>query len=348
LKKVKLFGIGMLALAATITLAACGSSNSSSKADYPVALVTDTGGVDDKSFNQSAWEGLKKWGKANGYTKDHGITYFQSTTDQDFEPNISTAVQGGYKLVISVGFSTKQALAKEAKSNPDVNFLMVDDVISNQKNVASATFADNEAAFLAGAAAATQTKTDKIGFVGGLKGDVIERFEAGYVAGAKSVKPNIKVDVQYANSFSDASKGTAIAQAMYGSGIDVIYQVAGNVGTGVFSEAKKQNASKDEADKVWVIGVDRDQKAEGDYTDKNGKKANCTLVSTVKAVGVCVQDIATKGKDGKFPGGKHLTYGLSNGGVSVSIDSANDKVKAAVEKAKADVLANPKIAPEKP
>ena len=231
-----------------------------------------------------------------------------------------------------------KATSAAAKNNPKSNFVIVDSVIKDQKNVASATFADNESAYLAGVAAAKATKTNKIGFIGGMQSDVITRFEKGYEAGAKSVNPDIKVDVQYAGSFSDAAKGKTIAAAMYGAGDDVVYQCAGGVGTGVFSEAKALNSTKNEADKVWVIGVDQDQEYLGKYKSKDGKDSNFVLVSTIKEVGNVVKDIADKTKDGKFPGGTIVTYDLKNGGVNLGLDSANSEIKDAVAKAKADII----------
>ena len=156
-----------------------------------------------------------------------------------------------------------------------MNYVIIDDRIEGQKNVASAVYADNEAGYLAGIAAAKTTKTKQVGFVGGMESEVITRFRAGFEAGVKSVDPSIKVQVDYAGSFGDSAKGKTIAAAQYAAGADVIYQVAGGTGAGVFSEAKDLNEKKNEDEKVWVLGVDRDQKAEGEYTSKDGK--NLTL-----------------------------------------------------------------------
>ncbi|MFV1433833.1 BMP family ABC transporter substrate-binding protein, partial [Klebsiella pneumoniae] len=120
-------------------------------------------------------------------------------------------------------------------------------------NVASVVFADNESAYLAGIAAAKTTKTKTVGFVGGMESEVITRFEKGFEAGVKSVDKSIKIKVDYAGSFGDAAKGKTIAAAQYASGADIVYQVAGGTGAGVFSEAKSRNESLKEADKVWVL-----------------------------------------------------------------------------------------------
>ena len=298
MNKKQWLGLGLVTVAA-IGLAACGnraskkdSANSESKTDLKVAIVTDTGGVDDKSFNQSAWEGLQAWGKENGLSKGNGFDYFQ-------------------------------------------------------KNVASAVYADNEAGYLAGIAAAKTTKTKQVGFVGGMESEVITRFRAGFEAGVKSVDPSIKVQVDYAGSFGDSAKGKTIAAAQYAAGADVIYQVAGGTGAGVFSEAKDLNEKKNEDEKVWVLGVDRDQKAEGEYTSKDGKKSNFVLASSLKKVGESVKDLAKKTADGKFPGGKVITYSLKDGGVDLTTDNLSAEAKKAVEDAKAKILDGSLKVPEK-
>ena len=192
----------------------------------------------------------------------------------------------------------------------------------------------------AGIAAAMQSKTNKVGFIGGQTSDTITRFEAGFTAGAKSVKPDIDVQVQYAESFSDAAKGTTIASTMYASGVDVIYQAAGGTGTGVFTAAKEVNEKLDaDSDKkVWVIGVDRDQNAEGNYTSSDKKKSNFVLTSTIKQVGTVVKDIANgQVKGDKFEGGKTKTYGIKDGGVDIVTSNLPSDIKDAVEKAKEQI-----------
>lgn len=287
MNKKKWLGLGLVAVAA-VGLAACGNrasrsnSNSDAKTDLKAAIVTDTGGVDDKSFNQSAWEGLQEWGKENGLSKDHGFTYFQSTNESEYANNLEQAASSGYKAIFGIGFALRNAVEAAAKDHSDINYVIIDDEIKGQDNVASALFADNEAAYLAGVAAAKTTKTKVVGFVGGIKGAVLTRFEKGFEAGVKSVDLSIKIDVQYAESFGDAAKGKTIAAAQYTAGADIIYQVAGGTGAGVFNEAKSINETRNESEKVWVIGVDRDQEAEGKFKSKDGKESNFVLASTLK------------------------------------------------------------------
>lgn len=353
MNKKQWLGLGLVAVAA-VGLAACGnrasrnnSNNSDAKTDLKVAIVTDTGGVDDKSFNQSAWEGLQAWGEKNGLSKDNGYTYFQSTSEADFANNFNQAATNGYKLVYGVGYKLSPAVETAADENSDINYVIIDSVIEGKENVASAVFADNEAAYLAGVAAAKSTKSNKVGFIGGARGEVITRFEKGFEAGVKSVNKDISIDVQYAEDFNNPEKGRTIAATQYGSGVDVIYQAAGGTGAGVFKEAKDLNEKKNEADKVWVIGVDRDQTDEGNYKSSDGKDSNFVLASSLKQVGKTVEDISTQAADGKFPGGKVTRFGLKDGGVDLTTANLSDDAKTAVEDAKKQILDGTVKVPEK-
>ena len=350
MNKKQWLGLGLVAVAA-VGLAACGnrsSRNAASSSDVKTkaAIVTDTGGVDDKSFNQSAWEGLQDWGKEHNLSKDKGFTYFQSTSEADYANNLQQAA-GSYNLIFGVGFALHNAVEEAAKEHTDINYVLIDDVIKDQKNVASVTFADNEAAYLAGVAAAKTTKSKQVGFVGGIESEVISRFAAGFKAGVESVDPSIKVQVDYAGSFGDAAKGKTIAAAQYAAGADVVYQAAGGTGAGVFAEAKSLNESRPENEKVWVIGVDRDQVAEGKYTSKDGKESNFVLVSTLKQVGTTVKDISNKAEKGEFPGGQVIVYSLKDKGVDLAVTNLSEEGKKAVEDAKAKILDGSVKVPEK-
>lgn len=208
------------------------------------------------------------------------------------------------------------------------------------KNVESVVFADNEAAYLAGIAAAMQSKTKHVGFVGGVESDTITRFETGFKEGVASVDSSIKVDVQYVGSYSDSAKGKTIAATMYAGGADVVYHAAGGSGTGVFSQAKEINENYQLiAIKVWVVGVDRDQTEEGNYTSSDKVKSNFVLTSTIKEVGEVVKDIANgQVKGDKFEGNTTRTYGLKDGGIDIVTTNLSDDIKSAVETAKEKVI----------
>ncbi|WP_324739087.1 BMP family lipoprotein [Streptococcus dysgalactiae] len=345
-KKVMSLGLVSTAL---LTLGACGNRSAQKEVDHSlkIAMITNQTGIDDKSFNQSAWEGLQSWGKENKLDKGKGYDYFQSANESEFTTNLDSAVSSGYNLIFGIGFPLHDAVVKAATDNPESQFAIVDDVIEGKKNVASITFSDHEAAYLAGVAAAKTTKTKQVGFVGGMEGVVVKRFEKGFEAGVKSVDDTIKVRVSYAGSFADAAKGKTIAAAQYAEGADVIYQAAGGTGAGVFNEAKSLNEKRDEADKVWVIGVDRDQSEDGKYTSKDGKSSNFVLTSSIKEVGQALANVATKTAKGKFPGGQVTTFGLKEAGVTLTTDALSDETKAAVEEAKKAIIEGTVTVPEK-
>ncbi|MCG7342926.1 BMP family protein [Sporosarcina sp. ACRSL] len=317
------YGLALsLVLAAGTLLGACGtdkdtekdnsSSTGGNESDFSLAMVTDVGGVDDKSFNQSAWEGIQQFGKDNGLSEgDGGYAYLQSKGEADYTSNLNALTRRNFDLVFGVGFLMEEAINTIAEQQPDTNYAIIDGEV-DQPNVASVMFKEQEGAFLAGVAAALMTKTDKIGFVGGMEIPVIERFEAGFVAGVAAVNPDIKVDVKYTGAFDKAELGKAEAGRMYSSGIDIIFHAAGGTGNGVFAEAKERKQADKDAN-VWVIGVDSDQYDEGQVGDDN-----ITLTSMLKRVDVAVQDIAGLAMEGKFPGGETKVYGIEDDGVGLA------------------------------
>ncbi|MBK0348943.1 BMP family protein [Aerococcaceae bacterium zg-ZJ1578] len=312
--------------------------------DFSVVMVTDTGGVDDKSFNQGAWEGLTAFGEENGLEKGKGYHYLQSASDSDYVTNLELAVAGNFDVTFGIGYKLAEAIQQVAEANPERHFAIVDSMV-DLPNVASIGFKDHEASFLAGVAAAKTTKTNKIGFIGGIKGEVIDRFEAGFVAGVKAVNPDIKVEVQYADSFSDAAKGKQLASAMYANDIDVVFHAAGGVGEGVFTEAK-DIVKNDPTREIWVVGVDRDQDAEG-IVEVEGKERHLTLTSTLKGVGAAVKKVSEDAKAGNFKAGV-TTFGLEDNGVGLSDGQLTDDVKAAVAEFKEKIIKGEIEVPEKP
>ncbi|KAA8324524.1 MULTISPECIES: BMP family lipoprotein [Leuconostoc] len=314
------------------------NSGSSKSDNYSVALVTSTGGVDDKSFNQSAWAGIKQFGEKNHMKQgENGFSYLVSNDGSEIKSNLQQAVKAQYKLVVGISFMGGPAMKQVAKTNPNTQFAMVEAQVP-YKNAASIMFHSEQSSYLAGVAAAESSKTGKIGFVGGVKGEVIEQFETGFKAGVLATNPKATFVSQYANTFTDAAKGKTIAAAMYASGVDVIFQAAGATGNGVFAEAKAENQNTTADKKVWVVGVDMDQKQDGNYTTKDGKKANFTLASAIKRVDNAVERVAKQGKDNQFPGGKTVTYGLKEQGVDIARDSMSESAWQATQKAKQQIL----------
>ncbi|CRK80461.1 BMP family lipoprotein [Neobacillus massiliamazoniensis] len=342
MKKRKIGVALSLVLAAGTLLGACGKATDNTKKGttggdkkaFSVGMVTDVGGIDDKSFNQSAWKGLQEFGKDNNMKKGTGgYDYLQSQSDADYATNLNTLTHQNFDLIYGIGFMMSKDVDKIAKQQPKNHYAIVDDVV-NEPNVASIMFKENESSFLAGVAAGLTTKSNKIGFIGGMESAVIERFESGFTAGVKAANPNANVDVQYAASFTDAAKGQAIASRMYSTGEDVIFAAAGATGNGLFKEARDRKA-KNPDQNFWAIGVDSDQSAEGVVT-AGGKQTNVVITSSMKRVDNAVKDLSTKAMNGNFPGGKTTTYGLAEDGVGIAPINNDDPAKAAIDKAVSD------------
>ncbi|MEG0364916.1 MAG: BMP family ABC transporter substrate-binding protein [Erysipelotrichales bacterium] len=323
------------ALVLAVLLTACGGNDQAKDCKTTGIVVTDIGGVDDKSFNQSAHEGLLKFAEDN---KDKGACAaksIQSSTDADLVPNLSTASSGSNQLVVAAGYKFKDPITEVAKKYPDQKYLIIDDFVDH-KNVASAVFAANEGSFLAGVASATKAKEagkNTIGFIGGGDSPIIAAFAAGYKQGAEAAYPGIKVKIQYTGDFADASKAKTMATQMYNDGTYIIYQAAGNAGNGVISAAKE--LVKDQGKDVWVVGVDKDQYDEGKY---DGDKS-VILTSMVKNIYVPVSETLQSILDGGFKGGR-LDYNLKNDGVGLPKENPNldEKTMKKVEEFKQKII----------
>ncbi|WP_411345692.1 BMP family lipoprotein [Paenibacillus sp. WLX1005] len=309
----------IMVLALSVLLAACGNksdstnnasngtSGSGGSSDVKIGMVTDVGGVNDKSFNQSAWEALQTVQTGGGAS----VKYLQSKSDQDYIPNLNQFVKDGYALTWGIGFNLADAINTVAKQNPDSKLAIIDSVV-DQPNVKSVTFAENEGSFLVGVIAGKMTKTNKIGFVGGEKSPLIQRFEAGFKAGIQAVNPDATLQVNYAGAFDKPDVGKSAAATLYNDGVDIIFHAAGATGTGVFNEA---SARVNAGQQVWVIGVDKDQSLE--FGDK------VTLTSMIKRVDTAVEKVSQEVIDGTFKGGTE-TLGLKDDGVGVAETSSKN------------------------
>lgn len=306
-----------LTAAMVLSLTACGGGKtettkaqevtSGGKSSFTVAMITDTGGINDQSFNQSAWEGLTELKNKTGAE----VNYIESKQASDFVTNLERLGDSGANLLWGVGYACADAVLEAAGSNPDIQYAIIDNAYENTpSNVTGVMFRAQEPSFLVGYVAGRTTQTGKVGFVGGISSGLIDQFQYGYEAGvkyaAKELGKDIDISVQYAESFSDAAKGKAIAARMYSDGCDVIYHAAGGTGTGVIEAAK-------EADK-WVIGVDRDQA----YLAPEN-----VLTSALKLVGKAVQEVSEEAMNGKEIGGQTLTFGLQEDCVGIPEEHGN-------------------------
>jgi basic membrane protein A and related proteins len=353
--KKRKYGFMLTSVAAlSLVLAACGSDDekdtakktdegSKEESAFSVAMVTDTSGIDDKSFNQATWEGVKQFASENGLEEgDGGYAYLQSNSDSDYTTNLNALARRDFSLIFGAGFSIASALEEIAAQQPDTNFTIIDSVIADKENVASVLFKEHEGSFLAGVAAAMTSKSGKVGFIGGMESEVITRFEVGFTEGVKAVDPDMEVDVVYVGSWSDSATAQTHANRMYQGGVDVIMHAAGGAGNGLFTAAKDIK-EKDANANVWVIGVDSDQFAEGETA--NG---NVTLTSMIKNLQTAVMDISTKAKEGNFPAGEVITYGLKENGVYLSENGGmSDEVKAKVKEYTEKIASGEIVVPEK-
>jgi basic membrane protein A len=285
------------------------------KIEMTVGFVTDIGGIDDRSFNQGTYEGIKKYADEKGLTEGQEYKYIQSNEEADYIPNLSAFGDETYDLVIAAGFLFENAMKEVAPQYLDTNFAIIDTVIDSP-NVASVVFAEEQGSFLVGVAAAKATKTKKVGFVGGMDFPLIRKFHAGFVAGVHAVDKSIQVVDQYAGDFGNPGAGQQIASTMYAQGVDVIYHAAGGTGNGVINEAKNR---VENGEAVWVIGVDKDQYEDGKMAD--GKSV--VLTSMMKRVDVAAYSMMEAQEKGQFPGGTTTTLDLKVDGVGIPAENPN-------------------------
>lgn len=297
--------IATLAMATVVSaslLVGCSGNNESASDDkITVAMITDVAGVNDQSFNQSAWEGLQRAEKELGIE----VKYLESKQDSDYATNIETLVDEDVDLILGVGMKLADAIKEGSELYPDQNFVLVDEEI-DASNVKSILFKAEESAYLAGLIAGKTTKTNNVGFIGGMELPVIDTFKYGYMAGVKAANPEAKVQAQYANSFTDQAKGKAIANQMYSNGADIVFTCGGDVGTGAIEAAKENNK--------FAIGVDRDQ---SDLAPQN------VLTSAIKRVDAGVFETVKSYVNGTFEGGTTTTYGLEENAVGVPDTTKN-------------------------
>ena len=326
----------VLALCMVLSLCACGAKEEApaaapaeEAAEAPaekikVGMVTDVGGVNDKSFNQTSWEGLQALDP-----EVFEVNYLESKTDADYQTNINTFIDEEYDLIICVGFMLAGATQEAAEANPDQLFAIIDDSSIDLPNVACLMFAQEQASYLVGLVAGSVTETKTVGYVQGMVSDAMNQFGVGYIAGVLEACPEASVLQYNANNFGDIAGGATAAKDMITKGADVIYHAAGGTGIGVI------NACAEEG--VYAIGVD---------TDQAPLAPEYVITSAMKRVDVAAQDISKAVADGSFEAGVHL-YDLSNGGVDLSPtrDLIPAEVLEYVETAKAKVIAGEIVVP---
>jgi len=287
--------VGILALIFCFNLTTATASDKNLK----ISMVTDVGGVHDQSFNQSAWEGLTRVKNELGVK----VGYQESKQDADYDSNLETLLDGNNDLIWGIGFKMADSILKSIKQNPKQKYAIIDYSFGNTTppNVVGVMFQAEEASFLAGYIAGKMSKSNAVGFVGGMSVPIIHSFQYGFKAGFKYANPNGKIFEQYAESFTDAAKGKAITTQMLNQGVDVVFHAAGAVGDGVIEACKEK--------KKMAIGVDRDQ---------NYMAPDTVITSAMKRVDNAIFNISKDFLAGIYKGGTTVNYGLQDGGVDLA------------------------------
>ncbi len=301
---------------AAVALFGCAGQNTNSAIDNPasrdftspkgnagksgqgmmVGVVFDSGGLGDKSFNDSAWAGIQKSIKELGIQEKH----IESKTEKDFESNLTAMAEAGCDLVFAIGITQQKALETVAPKFPNVKFAIVDAAVT-APNVRSLLFTEHEGSFLAGYLAALTSQSKKVGFVGGMEIPLIRKFQAGYEAGVKTADPSVEVlPAKYTGNWDSQDKGKVAANILFSSGADIVYHAAGRAGLGVIAAAKEQGK--------YAIGVDSDQ----DAVEKG-----VVLTSMIKRVDEAVYQTIKDQASSKFTSGSKV-YDLKAGGVGLS------------------------------
>lgn len=277
----------------------------SAKAEIKVGLVLDKGGKDDRSFNASAFAGASRAKEKLKAT----LKYVEATDDSAFEPMLRALAQKKFDIIFAIGVSQVDSVKKVAAQFPDQKFAIVDGIV-DAPNVRSIIFEEHEGSFIVGALAAMASKSSTVGFIGGMDIPLIRRFEKGYEAGVKAVKPQAKVLINFVGMTSDAwnnpARAKELAVTQYNGGADVIFAAAGASGTGLFDAAEEKGK--------FAIGVDSNQ---------NWVKPGRVLTSMVKKIDEAVFAACEEVNAGKFKGGT-LRFGLASKGVDYSLDQYND------------------------
>ena len=358
--------IGLISLGCILTLSACG--NSTAPVDQPaqgtqqaasedtgtadtdspaiidtipinknantkkIGLVTSEGGIEDESFNQSAWEGLQR--SAGSYNCE--ITYIESLKPEEFKRNLDGILSDDMDLVWGIGYSCAQDMLDAAAEHPDVSFALLDNSYAETpSNMTGVVFKGQEPAFLAGFVAGSVTATDKIGFVGGEQNEVIDQFRYGFQGGveyaAARLNKQIEVYAEYAGSFSDEAKGRELADKLYEEdGCDIVFHAAGGTGKGVIDSAVAHD--------LYVIGIDKDQS----YLAPNN-----VLTSVLKFVSVAIYTISGDYISGVNIGGKTISLGLADNAMGISGQHAlySDEIYDTVMALKDDIIAGNIVPP---
>ena len=353
--KKRLIALALLAIMST-TLLACGNTGEEkegeTKSSLKVGMVTDAGTIDDKSFNQGAWEGILKaqddLGIESNYLRPSG------TTEADYIKEITNLYDTGYKFIVAPGFKFETAIYKVQEKYSDAKFVIIDGSPNNGKdgeerinkvadNTVAIYFSEQEGGFLVGVAAALELKEGELGFIGGMKLPAVQKFNWGFQQGVKYANENLGTNMNikpenviYQGTFDKIEAGQQLAATMYNNGVKAIFTAAGAVGVGAIKEAKDRAIKGQDA---WIIGIDVDQYEDGIYNEAENKSV--VLTSAIKKVYNTSYNIIKDELEGNFPGGETLIFDLKSGGLGIPDENPNlsketqDKVNEVLEQIKA-------------
>ena len=294
-KKLKTIGLSLILAAGVF---GCSKTNTSIEKDsLKICLVLDEGGVNDRSFNESAWNGALASKEKYGVE----VSYIESKSESEYLSNLESAVDLENDLIIGVGYKFTEAIGELAKAYPNQKFAIIDGSYESiPNNVTSVLFDEQGAGYSVGLVASQMTK-GKVGFIGGFSIPSVDGFKIGFEEALKEENKDIKLLTQYANSFTDSAQGRAIAQQMISQGVDIIFSAGGTVNNGVWEACNEAG--------IYSIGVDM----------PSSQYSPNIITSALKSVNIGLEHTIKDLVDGKFKGGVSTVYGLSTGGVGYEV-----------------------------
>ena len=347
--KKKLLSLLTVSVVSLGLFAGCGGTSSNNAANgekLKVGMVTDSGTIDDKSFNQGSWEGISRSKEELG--TDAKFLQPAGETEADYLKEIGNLYDAGYKFIVTPGYKFESSVYKAQDKYKDANFVILDGEPRSEagealvgENTVAIYFAEEQAGFVAAVAASVEIKEGDFGFIGGMEIPAVQRFNYGFQQGVAYANENLGTKISlkaenivYQGTFTDSAAGQQLAAQIYDRGVDAIFCAGGAVGNGVITEAKNRVSS---GEKVWMIGVDSDQYADGIY---EGNKS-VVLTSAIKRIDTATYDMIKDFKEGKFQGGKVLNFDVQNDGVGIPKENPNlsSGTMAAVEKLYAELKA---------
>ncbi len=342
--KIKLL-VSMIILTLTISLTSCGkemqedvsltesgdvtSTENDEEIELRVGILTDVGVINDNSYNQGIWEGVKLYEKVNSNIDIHYIQPIRDTTSE-YLRGIDDLVALGYELIIVPGSKFTEAVSIAQEKYPDIYFALIDGELEEiSDNTVEIIFAENEAGFYAGVVSALLSQTGKVAFIGGEEIIAVQKYGWGFISGVAYANEVLGTDVEitdytYTGSFVDEDKNHEVANNIYNKGADIIFVCSGSGGIGAIEEAKSRQLNNE---KKWIVGADIDQYEEGIY--KEGKSV--VITSAVKSIGVAVYDSIDSVIKNNFLGGERVVLDTTKNAVGLSQSTQNvpDNVKKA-------------------